>query len=330
MLIGGDFTTVNGTGRNHIARLNDDGTLDTGFDPGAGANDRVQAVTVQPDGKVLIGGDFTTVNGTARNRIARLNDDGTLDSGFDPGTGANALVYAVAIQADGKVLIGGEFTTVSGTSRNAIARLNGDGTLDTGFDPGAGANDWVKDVAVQPDGKVLIGGDFTTVNGTGRNRIARLNGDGTLDTGFDPGAGANYWVSAVAIQADGKVLIGGGFDTVDGTARKRIARLNGATPPVFASAAPATATLGTVYSYTFAASGFPVPTFHVTSGSLPPSLTLDATSGVLSGIPSVVGTYSFTVRASNYVAPSDTQAVALVVNKATTYLPLVVRNASTR
>ena len=239
-------------------------------------------------------------------------------------------MYAVAIQADGKVLIGGEFTTVSGTSRNAIARLNGDGTLDTGFDPGAGANDWVKDVAVQPDGKVLIGGDFTTVNGTGRNRIARLNGDGTLDTGFDPGAGANYWVSAVAIQADGKVLIGGGFDTVDGTARKRIARLNGATPPVFASAAPATATLGTVYSYTFAASGFPVPTFHVTSGSLPPSLTLDATSGVLSGIPSVVGTYSFTVRASNYVAPSDTQAVALVVNKATTYLPLVVRNASTR
>ena len=202
------------------------------------------------------------------------------------------------------------------------------GHLDTGFDASVGGP--VYAVAAQADGKVLIGGDFTTVNGTGRNRIARLNGDGTLDTGFDPGAGANYWVSAVAIQADGKVLIGGGFDTVDGTARKRIARLNGATPPVFASAAPATATLGTVYSYTFAASGFPVPTFHVTSGSLPPSLTLDATSGVLSGIPSVVGTYSFTVRASNYVAPSDTQAVALVVNKATTYLPLVVRNASTR
>jgi len=192
VLIGGEFTTVEGAGRNRIARLNADGTLDTSFDPGAGADDRVRTVAVQPDGKILIGGSFTAVDGVARNRIARLNADGSLDTSFDPGTGADIAVRTMVVQTDGKVLIGGDFTTVNGVARSHIARLNADGSVDTSFNPGTGASATVYAVAVQPDGQVLIGGNFTTVNGVGRSRIARLNANGSLDTSFDPGTAVSY------------------------------------------------------------------------------------------------------------------------------------------
>ena len=134
-----------------------------------------------------------------------------LDATFDPGAGANSIIHSVAIQSDDKILIGGDFTTYDGTSRNHIARLNADGSLDTGFDPGAGANNGVRSVALDADGKILIGGFFREYDGTAINRIARLNADGSLDAGFDPGAGANDGIESVAIQADGKILLGGFF-----------------------------------------------------------------------------------------------------------------------
>ena len=173
--------------RKGIARLNSDGGLDTGFNPGSGANSNVEYLALQSDGKVLIGGAFTNFNRTARIRIARLNGDGSLDAGFDAGLGANDSVFSVAVQSDGKVLIGGWFTNVNGTTRNFVARLNSDGTLDASFDPGA--NNTVYSVAVQSDGKILIGGDFSMVKGTSRNRITRLNSDGSLDGGFNPDRG---------------------------------------------------------------------------------------------------------------------------------------------
>ena len=231
VLICGGFYTVNGTNRNHIARLNANGTLDTSFSPGTGVGGSyvgVNSVAIQADSKVLVGGLFETFNGTNRNNIARLNDDGSLDSSFDPGTGVNAAVLSVATQADGKVLIGGDFATVSGTNRG-IARLNGDGSLDSTFNPGTGLGGYsprVSSVAVQTDGKVFIGGYFTAVNGTNRNRIARLNGNGSLDTSFDPGTGANGGIATVALQPGGRVLIVGYFTTVNGTNRNRMARLN--------------------------------------------------------------------------------------------------------
>ena len=226
VLLGGDFTSINITPRSRIARLNADGSPDTTFDPGTGANNKVYALALQADGKVLLGGDFTSINGTTRNRIARLNADGSLDLTFDPGTGANTTVFALALQADGKVLLGGGFTTINGTTRACIARLNANGGLDTTFNPGTGAGAAVFTLALQPDGKVLLGGQFTTFNGTARNRIMRLNADGSPDATFNPGTGANTTVSALALQSDGKVLLGGQFATINGTARVRVARLN--------------------------------------------------------------------------------------------------------
>src|SRR5262249_35688972 len=148
ILLSGLFTTLqpNGalttTNRNHVARLNADGSLDGSFDPNA--NNLVNGLALQPDGKILLYGGFTTLqpNGaappTTRNRIARVNADGTLDTSFDPN--ANNSVNCVAQQADGKLLLGGGFTTLQPnggavTNRNRFARLNGDGTLDGSFNP---------------------------------------------------------------------------------------------------------------------------------------------------------------------------------------------------
>jgi uncharacterized delta-60 repeat protein len=219
-LIGGSLSAVDGTTRNKLARLNADGTLDTAFNPTASTNDWVRTLAVQPDGKILIGGNFTNVHGVTRNHIARLNADGTLDTAFNPNP--NNTVLALAVQADGKVLIGGVFTSVGSDARTHAARLNADGTLDTAFNPSADGTVWT--FAVQSDGKVLIGGEFTNVAGFTRLHVARLNADGALDTSFAASADGN--TGAVVVQPNGMIIVGGSFGNVNGTARSRIARLN--------------------------------------------------------------------------------------------------------
>jgi uncharacterized delta-60 repeat protein len=229
IIIGGFFTFSNGIARNRISRLNSDGSLDTGFNPGTGANGTVYSAAVQPDGKIIIGGSFTSYNGISRNYIARLNSDGSLDTDFNVGTGANSTVRSTAVQSDGKIIIGGLFTSYNGTTQNYTARLNSDGSLDTGFNPGTGANGSILSIVVQSDGKFIICGSFTSYNMISRNRIARLNSDGSLDTSFDPGIGTEAdggSILSIAVQPDGKVVIGGFFTSYNGTTRNKIARLN--------------------------------------------------------------------------------------------------------
>ena len=192
------------------------------FNPGASSY--VYSVALQADGKILVGGNFTTLGGQTRNYLGRLSADGTVDTSFNPGTGS--YVYSVALQPDGKILVGGSFTTLGGQTRNRIGRLNSDGTLDTSFDPGASAS--VCSLALQADGKILVGGYFTTLGGQTRNYLGRLNSDGTVDTRFNPGASSG--VFSVALQADGKILVGGYFTTLGGQTRNRIGRLNGTKP----------------------------------------------------------------------------------------------------
>ena len=127
------------------------------------------------DGRVLVAGNFTAINGISRSYIARLNADGTIDDAFIPGTGANGSIFSVVVQADGKVLVGGNFTLINETSRNSIARLNADGSLDRTFDPGSQSADYVQCIVVQADGKILVGGFFSTFGGASRNSVARLH-----------------------------------------------------------------------------------------------------------------------------------------------------------
>lgn len=226
IIIVGTFTSYNGTLRNRVARLNQDGTIDTSFDPGVGANDLIDICVIQPDGKIVIVGAFTSYNGIARNRIARINSDGTLDTSFNPGTGANGQIYAVALQSDGKIIIGGPFTSYNGTSRVRLARVNTDGSLDTSFDPGTGANNWVRNILIQQDGQIMIIGAFTSYNGTVRNRIARINTNGTIDLSFDPGAGANGTVYSITTYNNGDFIVGGAFTSFNNTLTNRLCRIS--------------------------------------------------------------------------------------------------------
>lgn len=225
IVIGGGFTSFDGQSRYHVAQLDANGALDASFNPGLGADDTVWAVAVQADGKVLIGGEFNSVNGFPRAHIARLNSDGSVDQSFNPTNTLNAAVQAIAVAPDGTIYVGGDFTLAGAFSRNAIARLKADGTLDTTFDPRTGANGSVYSLALQTDGKLLIGGSFDVVDLRGRNNIARLNSDGTLDTAFDPGRGANDSVYAIKLVPGGRILIGGVFTSVSDTRRVGLARL---------------------------------------------------------------------------------------------------------
>ena len=226
ILMGGGFSDYDGTARNGIARLNEDGSLDTSFDPGSGIDGVVYTIVVQPDGKIMIGGGFSMFNGISRNRIARLNTDGSLDNTFDPGLGASGSIHRIAIQQDGKMIIGGLLTTYNGDPANHIARIHTDGSLDNSFMPGTGATSNVLDIVFQPDGKILICGLFNEYDGTVRGGIARLNSDGSLDSTLDPGTGAVGNVYELALQADGKVLLVGNFSTFNGDPVGHIVRLN--------------------------------------------------------------------------------------------------------
>ncbi|HEX8250727.1 MAG TPA: FG-GAP-like repeat-containing protein, partial [Pyrinomonadaceae bacterium] len=281
IIIGGVFGAINSHVRPSIARFNPDGSADTTFNPpisGANQDAIVRTVAVQPDNKVLVGGQFFGM-------LVRLNPDGTFDPTFATNTlhtsgpvwdivvlpdgkiiGAGQLVESggpggintprivmkfnqngtidqnflippfnggaqvrkAIVQPDGKIVIGGLFNNIGGMTRNNIARLNANGSLDTTFNPlggvGGGPDAIVLDLDLQADGKLIIAGQFATVNGTIRFGIARLNSDGSLDTTFN--ANSSSQVNAVKIQADGKILVGGAFINIGGAARNRIARLN--------------------------------------------------------------------------------------------------------
>ena len=168
---------------------------------------------MQPDGKIVVGGAFTTLGGQARNYIGRLNADGTLDATFNPGAGND--VHALAVQADGKIVVGGSFTTLGGQARNHIGRLNADGTLDAAFNPGAIRQSYVYDLAVQADGKIVVGGEFHQLGGEVRHFIGRLSNDaaalqnlavnasGTTITWTRSGAGPEVWRVTFEISTDG-------------------------------------------------------------------------------------------------------------------------------
>jgi uncharacterized delta-60 repeat protein len=230
ILAGGQFSSIGGQTRHNIARLDPTTGLADSFDPDAnGPDDYVLAVAVQPDGKVLATGSFTSIGGQARNNIARLDATTGLADSFDPN--ASGVGFSIAVQADGKILVGGGFNganSIGGQTRNHIARLEKDGRLDQTVDLTPTGYSYVSATAVQPDGKILIGGAFTNILGVPRNHIARLNTDRTLDTAFDPNVSSTdrLEIKAIAVQADGKILVGGHFTSIGGQTRNRIARLD--------------------------------------------------------------------------------------------------------
>lgn len=276
LVFGAGLSTVGGRPVQGIARVNADGSVDGGFTTPTIQGRGVRRAALQPDGKILIGGKFFKVGSIEVHHVARLNADGSFDSGFvtanlPAGTSSDG-VFGLSLRADGKIVIGGwlvapatnelstllrlnadgsvdrNLTAVSGLaqvggatlalpdgrllasglnalSENVLVRLNADDSLDTTFNPTFGEK--IGGFFVQPNGKIVVSGLFSTANGQPHNYIVRLNGDGSTDNGFDPQGNSidTYYVTSLAAQADGRILVTGTFQYVGATPRPGLARL---------------------------------------------------------------------------------------------------------
>ena len=236
----------------HILALNSDGSIDSSFNSAAQATGgEVRAMTVQPDGKILVAGRFTKYGGVTRNGIVRLLANGTVDPGFAPVTltAANAgfqppaLWVEPAVQTDGKILIAGDFETVNGVACPGVARLNSDGTRDSSFNAtgfslslaGNGTTRPIRGLVIQTDGKIVLGGRFTVsatfaANHTGpiftRLPLIRLNSDGSADQTYGYFGNLNRatgfsLIRHMNMQPDGKIVAVGNsvfrFNDTDGS-----------------------------------------------------------------------------------------------------------------
>jgi uncharacterized delta-60 repeat protein len=234
ILIGGGFQIVDSALRRSIARLNSDGTLDVNFDAcvAASAGNGATALSVLSSGKILASGNFTFSTGFARSGIARLNVNGDLDTTYavaQPGISSQNIAYSLAARSTGKAVLVGDFRTYRISNRGGIVQMTTNGTVDSMFNPGTGINNGATNfaIALQSDGKALIGGTFSSYNEASQFGVARINPDGTLDTTCDPGLGPNNAVSSFAIQKDGRILVAGRFSSFNGEPRTGIARLRG-------------------------------------------------------------------------------------------------------
>jgi uncharacterized delta-60 repeat protein len=222
------------TGRVHAVTP---GEVDLTFDAGnieafSGNGSGLFKVLVQPDGKILIGGDMVRVQGVTRYGVARLHPDGTLDTSFVPPfaiVNTVPFVRNMALQPDGKILVAGQGMNVNGIPYS-IARLNPDGSLDPTFTLlEMAVSRGIQGLWLLPDGRILIGGDFSNIGPAFMKSIARLNADGTLDVTFNlepttDAYGGN--VETIVVQPDGNYLIGGDFLLVVGPQTiRRLARI---------------------------------------------------------------------------------------------------------
>ena len=229
IIIGGAFLA------DRLKALNLDGTSATSFNAnlGTGFGVNVIDIKIQSDNKILVGGSFTSFNNNTRNRLVRLESDGLEDGTFytNLGAGFNGAVNSIVIQSDNKILVGGAFSFFNNNQRKGIVRLNSDGTEDTSFYTNlvAGFNGQVNVIRLQSSGKILVGGSFTLLNGNTRNRLVKLNEDGTEDVAFytNLDGGFNNIVSTLGIFSNDKILVGGYFNIdFNGTDIDSIIRLN--------------------------------------------------------------------------------------------------------
>jgi uncharacterized delta-60 repeat protein len=210
------------------------GRLDPTLEIGTGFEDMMDAVLVQPDGKIIVAGQGDQYQGVGINRIIRLNADGTVDNTF---SGPELLIYEnyneMELQPDGKILTLSHYTNdpASTSLIHNFKRLNTDGSIDATFNAGGTGvvettTSRITEMAVLPDGKIIVAGAFTHYNGVPSKNIARLNADGTLDATFVVGTGFNSSVYGIALQADGKVLVVGDFTFYNGAIANKFIRLN--------------------------------------------------------------------------------------------------------
>ena len=243
IIAAGGFSSVGGVPRNRIARLNQDGTRDNSFIPALTVRGII--MLLQRDGRIIVESSVTDAAGIVRSTLGRMNTDGSIDTSFS--TRISGSVFIMMELRNGSILLGGNFSSIGTTNKFGIALLNSDGSLNTNFttwvetgSTSVGSPTWqVKALAELPDGKILIGGNFLYVNGSERSFLARLNSDGSLDSSFDgsltgPSFG-EVGVTCLVVQPDNRIIVGGYLTGVAGSPRNRILRLNanGSVDPSF-------------------------------------------------------------------------------------------------
>jgi uncharacterized delta-60 repeat protein len=267
ILVGGGFTTYNGTTVNGLTRLFQDGTIDTSFTSpfsgvqpifslGLQSDDKIYAtgsagvrrlntdgsfdvtfsnfifggfvygLTVQTDNKPILVGASGTYN-----NIVRLTTSGAVDGTFNTGTGLDAEAYTVTTQSDGKILVGGQFTDYDGNTVGRIVRLNTNGGIDVTFNTGTGFNSDVFDINVLPNGQILVGGLFSSYDGTAANALVRLNSNGTIDNTFYSPSD-NPDVNSITVISNGNIFVGNAVSTYDGVNVGYIAQLDSNGNPI--------------------------------------------------------------------------------------------------
>jgi uncharacterized delta-60 repeat protein len=225
IIVGGSLDQTLAT---HLNRIDVTGAVDPSFHSGTGFQGAVNSILRQPDGRLIVGGQFRVADGESRHLIARLDSDGTLDESFITGGGFEGFeVSALALQPDGKIIVTGSFQSYDGNPVRNLVRLNSEGSLDATFSIGSGLDRDGTHLIAQPDGRIIVAGEFKKYNGTSAAGLVRINGDGSIDGSFTPGSGANSEISGMALQSDGRlVVIGGGITEFNQVPRRQIVRIN--------------------------------------------------------------------------------------------------------
>jgi uncharacterized delta-60 repeat protein len=229
IILGGQCYSYGATTVNRLFRINPDYSIDSTFNTMTeGPNGGVYSIAIQPDGKILIGGNFITYKGVSSNHLARLNSDATIDTSFNIGSGFDEIINSIVLQSNNNLVVSGRFTSYSGFPVNYITRINPNGSIDATFNSGgSGMNDRMPLLIINPNDQILVGGTpiFTNYNDNPVKHIVRLNKDGTLDVNFDPLTGQDGTINAMLIQDDEHIIVGGGFTHYDGVLSNHICRI---------------------------------------------------------------------------------------------------------
>lgn len=222
IIAGGRFSNVGGVSRDSLARFNLDGSLDESFfadgsfagsgfnlNPGIepGPNSVVASVIVQPDNRILVAGGFRGVNGQPAGGLVRLDEHGNIDPTFRASPGADGVIWSIELLRDNRVLVAGDFTSLHGIHRRRVAVLSPDGAVDSTFDPGQTAAGSVYCARAQPDGKIVLAGEFPRISGA-PEAVLRVNADGSRDTSFEADSLIMAPAFTLELQPDGRVLVG--------------------------------------------------------------------------------------------------------------------------
>jgi len=217
-----------------LIKLNEDLTVDTSFNVGTGVNQILysgSSIVQQTDGKIIATGTFTSYQGVSKNRIVRLNIDGSIDTSFVMGSGFNNFTQGAAIDSNGSIVVTGIFSNYNGTPTYRIARILSNGSIDSSFITGSGFNNTTTSVLINPDNSMYVVGYFNTYNGTnGLNGIIKLLPNGTRDFTFNSGSGvspyfpnnANY---LARIEGETSFYLGGYISSYNGTPVDNIVKI---------------------------------------------------------------------------------------------------------